>query len=417
MKKKEIKLNFFGKLILSSFWIGSIVCASERESLKQEEPFMDIKDRNAYRLTPEVSWGPLKRKNPLHTRGYEWWWHSFIGIEENTGEKQPFFIEYFVINPGLGGKKPILGQLQKEKPSYAMMKVGAWEQNNSKQIHNFYGIEDFWASSEKMDVRIGENIATDTFLKGHVFLSQEDSQNNREYMSDFGEMKWDLQVNKILSYSVGYGASEPFQFGNIFQMFWHVQGMKTEYSGEVFYNGKKYIVYPETSSGYQDKNWGMDYTNPWIWLSCNQFVRKGTHESLLETSLDVGGGRPVALGIPYEKKVLVAFYLEGKLYEFNFSQLWISQKQDFHVKETETKVIWDIEVENPHHKLIIHFENDKDKMLKINYENPLGKKKHQNLWNGHHGEGTLFLFEKVNQKWVLQEELEGSFAGVEYGEH
>ena len=31
--------------------------------------------------------------------GYDWWWHSFVGINAKSSERQPFFVEYFVINP------------------------------------------------------------------------------------------------------------------------------------------------------------------------------------------------------------------------------------------------------------------------------------------------------------------------------
>ena len=48
---------------------------------------------------------------PLRHLGYDWWWHSFTGKDEQTGEEKPFFIEFFVCNPALGGDEPILGQL------------------------------------------------------------------------------------------------------------------------------------------------------------------------------------------------------------------------------------------------------------------------------------------------------------------
>ncbi|MDP3721147.1 MAG: hypothetical protein Q8R09_01690, partial [Anaerolineaceae bacterium] len=71
-------------------------------------------DRNRYML-----------KGKLARRGYDWWWHSLVAINAKTGQKQPFFIEYYVINPALGGDKVIAGQLPENKakgikPSYAM---------------------------------------------------------------------------------------------------------------------------------------------------------------------------------------------------------------------------------------------------------------------------------------------------------
>ena len=43
-------------------------------------------------------------------------------------------------------------------------------------------------------------------------------------------------------------------------MYWHAQGVKTEYSGTVTLDGEEYVVLPEKSYGYADKNWGSDFT-------------------------------------------------------------------------------------------------------------------------------------------------------------
>ena len=95
----------------------------------------------------------------LGRNGYDWWWHSLIGVNKKTLEKKPFFIEYYIINPRLGQDQPVLGQLEEHKergirPSYAMIKVGSWGKGSSKQIHEFFPVKDFSASKEFMDVRI-----------------------------------------------------------------------------------------------------------------------------------------------------------------------------------------------------------------------------------------------------------------------
>ena len=33
-------------------------------------------------------------KGPLATKGYDWWWHSFTGEKEDTGERKPFYVEF-----------------------------------------------------------------------------------------------------------------------------------------------------------------------------------------------------------------------------------------------------------------------------------------------------------------------------------
>ena len=349
-----------------------------------------------------------------HRSAYDWWWHSFSAENIESGELESFFIEYYVVNPGLGGDLPLFGQIPgaPRRPSYAMIKAGKWGDGKS-QINNFWGISRFSADSRKMSVDIGGNTADEKSLQGSVRMRKEKAEAHPEYMSDPGEMSWNLTAEKDLSFSVGYGASAPFRAGRFFSMYWHVQGMKTRYSGSLNYNGQEYRVRPETSFGYQDKNWGRDYTNPWIWLNCNCF--RDSEGSVLEnTSLDIGGGCPVVLGIPLGGTVLGAFCYEGEMHEFNFSKIFF-QKQDWSCRVEEQRIFWDIEVSNRTHILELHFSCDKEGMIRINYENPRGEMNHRDLWNGGEARGTAELREKKGGRVVCR--LEGERGGCEYGRY
>ncbi|MFI3257291.1 MAG: hypothetical protein R3Y36_03210 [Spirochaetales bacterium] len=74
--------------------------------------------------------------------GYDWWWHSFTAISEETGEEKPFFIEFFTCNPSSGKDYPVFGQLPENKankimPSYVMVKAGSWGED-AAQLHRFF---------------------------------------------------------------------------------------------------------------------------------------------------------------------------------------------------------------------------------------------------------------------------------------
>lgn len=362
-------------------------------------------NKNAFRLTKKTN-----------KKGYDWWWHSFVGKHSSTGELKPFFIEYYVINPGLWNGDIIWGQKNKKnKPCYAMIKAGTWG-DNKVQLHNFFKISDFYASKEKLDCKIGHNILTEHYLKGKVYVSKDESDNFPERMSDAGEMEWDLNIDKKISFDVGYGSSNWSNILNLFHMYWHVEGMYSQLKGTVIFNNEKYIVDPESSFGYQDKNWGQDYTNPWIWLNCNNFYSKQTKQQIV-ASLDVGGGCPKVLNIPLNKRILTAFYYEEQLIEFNFSKFWKFSKQKFNSHEDEKYIYWDVVSENKKYLIDIKFKCEKSKMLLVNYENPLGYKKHNKLWNGGHAEGLLKIYRKTGGKTVLIDELEGKMGGCEYGEY
>ena len=215
--------------------------------------------RNEYMLS-----GALAKK------GYDWWWHSFTAYHKETGKEKAFFIEYFVINPALGGDKIVFGQIPGKKgavyPSYVMVKAGTWGED-ARQIHAFYPISELKLGVHGLNLTAGDCALTERKMHGFVAMEQDECMKHPEYMSDAGVMSWDLSINKKTAFHVGYGASTFFRKLNAFEMFWHAEGMKTEYEGSVWLDGEEYEVIPEKCYGYADKKWGNDFTSPWVWIS------------------------------------------------------------------------------------------------------------------------------------------------------
>ena len=126
-------------------------------------------------------------------------------------------------------------------------------------------------------------------------------------MCDAGSMSWDLQLDKKVAFNVGHGASKLFRTIKAFEMYWHAEGMKTQYSGTVEIDGERYIVTPETSYGYADKNWASNFTSPWVWLSSNCMKSNLTGKVLENSVFDIGGGCPKIYFVPLKRKLLGAF--------------------------------------------------------------------------------------------------------------
>jgi hypothetical protein len=59
----------------------------------------------------------------------------------------------------------------------------------------------------------------------------------------------------------------------------------------------------------------------------------------------------------------------------------------------------------------------KEDMLFINYEAPDGSKRHNRLWNGGNGWGTVRLYEKQGSELKLLDEMDATHVGCEYGEY
>jgi tocopherol cyclase len=357
-------------------------------------------------------------KGELAKQGYDWWWHSFTGIDQTTGKEKSFFVEFFTCNPELGGAEPVLGQLPANqmndvRPSYLMVKAGAWGED-AVQLHRFFGWNNVKVNTE-VPFHIGceDCYLDETSTHGHILVSEQDARDHLEYMCGAGEIAWDLKICKEIAYNVGFGASRPLRDSEAFEMYWHAEGMKTAFEGTVVFNGKTYTVDPETSYGYADKNWGKDFTSPWVWLSSNHLVSKKTGKELKNSVFDIGGGRPKIGHLALENKLLSAFYYEGKEYEFNFSKFWMLPKTQFLCQETDTQILWHVEQETPVHKMVTDIACMKKDMLLVNYEAPDGSKRHNRLWNGGNGTGTVRLYENN----VLIDEVAADHVGCEYGEY
>ncbi len=357
-------------------------------------------------------------------KGYDWWWHNFTAVNEKTGEERAFFIEYFTCNPALGGDLPVCGQLtanreQGKRPSYLMVKCGWWGEKPT-QLHRFYAWKDVEIDQDSNGyfVKAPEASACETRLTGNVNISESDAAAHPEWMCNSGSMSWDITVDKKVAFNVGYGAGSLFRKLKAFEMYWHAEGMKSLYSGSITANGEKYIVTNERSFGYADKNWGADFTSPWVWLSSCDLKSKLTGRRLEDSVFDIGGGRPKVFGVALNRKLLSDFWYEGKSYEFNFSKFWTLCRTKFDCKETEDKIIWYVRQETTKAIMETQVECDKSKMLLVNYESPDGAKRHNRLWNGGTGTGTIKLWKKhCFRAPELLDEIEAKHIGCEWGEY
>ena len=359
---------------------------------------------------------------PLARRGYDWWWHSFTAQDAETGEDKAFFIEFFVCNPALAEDEPVLGQLPAnrdagKKPSYLMVKAGAWGKDHC-QLHRFFAWKDVTRHADApYRIEAADCLACETALRGSISIPPEEAAAHPEWMCDGGEISWNLTVDKQIAFNVGYGASKPLRDAEAFAMYWHAEGMKSAYAGEILFNRKRFLVTPEKSYGYADKNWGRDFTSPWVWLSSNHLFSKKTGQLLQNSVFDIGGGRPKIYFVPLDRRLLGVMYYEGKEYDFNFSKLHLNVKTELSFEEQEDLVRWQVRQENLHAVMETEVFCRKEDMLLVNYEAPDGSKKHNRLWNGGNGWGTVRLYEKHGGALNLVDEMDASHIGCEYGQY
>lgn len=361
-------------------------------------------------------------KGNLAKNGYDWWWHNFTGINERTGEERAFFVEFFLINPGLAEAEPVLGQLSinksaGKKPSYLMVKAGSWGKDKC-QLHRFFAWQDIRLQGEApFSIKADDCFCSEERLAGSVHISAEDAASHPEWMCDAGDMEWNLKVYKKIAFNVGPGAGKAMRDAEAFQMYWHAEGMKTEYSGEVIFGGEKYRVEPETSYGYADKNWGSDFTSPWVWLSSNCLFSNKKGVKLTDSAFDIGGGRPKIFSLALDRTLLGVMFYEGEEFDFNFSKLPLKVKTKFSFEEEKDEVCWHVRQENIHAIMDTNIRCRKDDMIFVNYEAPDGSKKYSKLWNGGNGYGTIKLYRRWGKDVTLIDRIQATHVGCEYGEY
>jgi hypothetical protein len=358
-------------------------------------------------------------KGAFARKGYDWWWHSFTGRDVETGEEKAFFVEFYACNPALGRNKPILGQLPENKkagrrPSYLCVKAGAWGED-AGQIHRFFAWKDVKMKAPFF-LTAQDCFLSETQTWGQVEVTEEEAAAHPEYMCQPGKMTWELRMEKRVPFNVGYGAGWLLRTIHAFEMYWHVEGMKTVYEGKVWWNGREYAVMPEQSYGYADKNWGADFTSPWLWLSSNHLKSKLTGKVLNDSAFVIGGGSPKVFGISLYRKLLGAFYYEGQEFEFNFSKFWTLSRTKFDCRETKDEIIWRVRQENCNAIMQAQIRCKKRDMILINYEAPDGTRWHKRLWNGGNGVGRIRLYKKEGIYRTLVDDISVRNAGCEYGE-
>ena len=351
-------------------------------------------------------------------RGYDWWWHSFTAVSETTGKERAFFLEFFLCNPAHGGKAPVLGQLPQNRargaaPSYLMVKAGTWG-TDAVQLHRFFGWDAVTvAPGTPFSVSAADCYLDERHTRGSVRISPRDAAAHPEWMCGAGTLSWNLQIRKRTAFNVGYGAGALFRRLQAFEMFWHAEGMQTYYKGTVTFNGERFRVLPGRCFGYADKNWGKDFTSPWVWLSSCDLTSVRTGKRLKNSVFDIGGGCPKVGPVALKRKLLSAFWYEGRPFEFNFSKFWTGTRTRFDCRETDTQVLWHVDQRTWTDRMVTDIVCDKKDMLLINYEAPDGAKRHNRLWNGGNGRGTVKLYHRGR----LVDEIRCAHAGCEYGEY
>lgn len=334
------------------------------------------------------------------------WWHSFSGVDSETGQTRTFFVEFFVVNPRLGGDRPILAQhpyyrKRGMKPSYVLVKAGAFPDEKGEgglQLHAFYPISALRATGAPLVMQVEDGEMERCFysedkLKGAVEVSPEEAR-HRSFMTDAGRMEWDLEVRKAVSCHTGLFGGRLFQALNALDSYWHGEGIRSFFQGSVVLDGAVYNVIPESSYGYADKHWGRSANRPWFQFACGKLASERTGKELRHSVLAMNGFCPRFLWFPLRHRLMLQMTYMGEDFAFTGCK--------WETKETGRRFIWHILAQSKTAVIKVSGSCTKEEMLHLRYETPEGRRLKRPLWAGAGGVGTVQLYRRgpEGREWI-----------------
>lgn len=334
-------------------------------------------------------------------RGYLRWWHSFSGINHETGQSRTFFVEYFIINPGLTKQKPG----QPPKPSYVRVSAGMFPQDDLPgcQLHAYYPVSAAKFASNPLYFQVEDNILRENRIDGYIDVSQK--QADQSFLaSDCGTMEWNLEVHKSLACHTGIIGSPLASMLNVLDSFWHGEGIRTAYRGIVVINEETYDITPEACFGYADKHWGRSYNHPWLQLSSCSLRSERTGKLLKHSALAIDGCCPRFLCFRLKPQLMMQLTYTGEDFCYSFARPLSFSRLKWGTKETRRHFLWHLMAQNKNSLVKLNMHCKKQDMLTLLYDNPEGEEKLQAapLWAGGNGVGSIDLYRITSsgKEWI-----------------
>ncbi len=364
--------------------------------MNKSDPF-----RNAYGLT-----GSLAKK------GYMRWWHSFRGTGLVTGKVRTFFIEYMIMNPGLGSDKPIWGlhpyyRKRGMKPSYFLVKAGVLpseQGDDGKQLHRFFAMDELAVSHTPFVLQADDCFYSEGKITGVIDVCRE-SAAQRFLQTDAGNMSWQLEVLKTISCHTGFIASPLFTALNALESFWHGEGIQCYFRGRITLDGEEYQVSTGDCFGYADKHWGRTYNHPWLQFATSHLTSSRTGKLLKHSALAIDGSSSRFLFFPLRKRLNLQLTYTGEDYDFTFANLLKLPRIKWDSKEKKGRLVWHIKARNRDILLKMSVSAPLKTMMPIHYETTDGRRHKQPLLGSAFGQGWVEIYRNTPDGTELVDRL------------
>lgn len=364
----------------------------------------------------------------LRQSGFERWRYVFSAFSKSTGQERKFYIELYIVNPGLSPKTAVISQKSRlalseselqyalagtesaahandeldVRPSYALVKAGAFGAGG-KQINKFHASSQMSFIKNSEIFRVGECLFGPKSLSGSVAVSTQDLRVRPELLCNVGSMDWDLKFEYQIE-SVPIYRKKSYC--------WLPIGMKTAFSGTVHLDNQEYVILPKSSEGYVDKCWGERPNSPYFHISSSKMTSiisgKAMNNSCFSLEGEFGGDLSASVMLDGERVPVENFsFFKRDSIIHDCSQLSNGDGGE--------KVHWTVSIHKG--KMVIDIDlfcNGKDMFVR-DYEMPQGKRCLLKILGGK-GNGEIRIYKKIGKNLELLEHANIYDAICEFGQ-
>lgn len=369
-------------------------------------------------------------KGKLRHEGFERWRYVFSAVNNETNQEKKFFVELYMLNPGISPKMVIIGQKSRlalsesdlqyalagtaaaenaneelsVKPSYILVKAGTIG-NEGKQINKFIPSSHFSITKNTGVFKAGECQFTSNSLSGSIEVTAQDLRVKPELLCDTGKMDWDIKFDRRIQ-------SEPLY--NKKDEFWAPYGAKTVYQGVIHLDGQEYTITSRLSNGYSDKSWGTKTENPYFHLSSAKLTSVITGKSMLNSCFAIKG--------EFDRQLRGMISLEGyylRIEEKKFINKCSIIYDCSHVPGNDggEKIHWSVSIKKGRFVIDIDVYCKTSDLSVRDYEIPQGQRTLMKIIGSGNGSGEIRIYKTSGKDLELLEHANIYDAVCEFGEN
>lgn len=379
------------------------------------------------KINPHLDQYVLRGK--LRSEGFERWRYFFSAFNVETNQEKKFFVELYIVNPGVSPKVAIVAQKSRlahseadlqyalagtqaaqtandelaVHPSYVLVKAGVYG-SSGIQLNKFFPSAQFTFIKNSGMFKAGECLFGANSISGSIEVTPQDLRVKPELLCDSGSLAWDLKFERKI-------VGEPLYKKK--NEFWAPFGAKTVYSGAIRFGGEEFVITPKVSDGYSDKSWGEILPENYFHISSAKMTSLISGKSMLGSCFVIEG--------EYNGKLCGVLNLEDSVFKIKERKHFgkcsvIHDCTQVPGNEGDEKVHWMVSVKKGKFVVDIDIFCKGSELSVRDYEIPQGKRTLLKILGSGSGKGEIRIYKKSGKNLELLEHANVYDAVCEFGQ-